>query len=128
MSSPTTSYWCYRCNRSVRVWTRESITCPDCELGFVEELTNHSDISSRRRFPAEAAAMLMVSNRSSPDRNPSRRNRRNTGDRTPINPIIVLRGGSNDGGEREGRGFELYYDDGGGSGLRPLPASMSEIL
>lgn len=67
-----------------------------------------------------------------------RRSRRNGGDRSPFNPVIVLRG-PNDGGGGPGGGgggatpgggggFELYYDDGAGSGLRPLPASMSEFL
>jgi E3 ubiquitin-protein ligase RNF115/126 len=66
------------------------------------------------------------------------RNRRNGGDRSPFNPVIVLRGqgengatsedGGGGGGGEETGGFELYYDDGSGSGLRPLPASMSEFL
>lgn len=55
-----------------------------------------------------------------------RRTRRNAGDRSPFNPVIVLRGPSDEGGE--GRGFELFYDDGSGSGLRPLPPSISEFL
>ncbi|XP_051116360.1 E3 ubiquitin-protein ligase RDUF2-like isoform X2 [Andrographis paniculata] len=65
-----------------------------------------------------------------------RRSRRNGGDRSPFNPVIVLPGlndGGGGGGEggaapAGGGGFELYYDDGSGSGLRPLPASMSEFL
>lgn len=61
------------------------------------------------------------------------RNRRNGGDRSPFNPVIVLRGQGEavpeeGGAGDEGAGFELYYDDGAGSGLRPLPASMSEFL
>lgn len=60
----------------------------------------------------------------------SRRGGRNT-DRSPFNPVIVLRrsvdGGSGDG-ERQGGSFELYYDDGTGSRLRALPASMSDFL
>lgn len=64
-----------------------------------------------------------------------RRSRRNAGDRSPFNPVIVLRGpndggggGGAAGGATPGGGFELYYDDGAGSGLRPLPATMSEFL
>ncbi|KAF2318856.1 hypothetical protein GH714_011187 [Hevea brasiliensis] len=78
--------------------------------------------------------MLMIGNLPSTDQtNPLRRTRRNAGNRSPINPVIVLRGGGagqSDSGENEGsgRGFELYYDDGSGSGLRPLPPSMSEFL
>lgn len=59
----------------------------------------------------------------------SRRIRRGSGDRSPFNPVIVLRGAADEGGgEGERSSFELYYDDGAGSGLRPLPASMSEFL
>lgn len=103
---------------------------------------NRSSLSDsrRRRFPA--AAMYMSRNPdSSPGPGPGivsspriRRSRRNTGDRSPFNPVIVLRGASDGGGNTVGGGggggggFEMYYDDGGGSGLRPLPASMSDFL
>ncbi|KAK6929367.1 E3 ubiquitin-protein ligase RNF126-like, zinc-ribbon [Dillenia turbinata] len=135
----TASYWCYRCSRIVRVWDQNAVMCPDCDGGFIEEVENpsHSLLSNprRRRFPA--AAMYVLGNRQNLEHNPSlglRRRRLNAGNRSPFNPVIVLRnpvngGGSsssNGGGERGG--FELYYDDGGGSGLRPLPASVSEFL
>ncbi|MED6158569.1 hypothetical protein PIB30_033891 [Stylosanthes scabra] len=160
MSSGTSSYWCYRCSRFVRVWTHDTVVCPDCDGGFVEEIDppprSLNLDARRRRFPA--AAMYMIGQRphSSADQNTNsinnnnnnnssainrhalRRTRRNGGDRSPFNPVIVLRGGggssesqenSNGGvGGGEGRGFELFYDDGAGSGLRPLPASMSEFL
>lgn len=63
----------------------------------------------------------------------SRRNRRaSVGHGSPFNPVIVLRGSgsdveaprSNDGSNN----FELFYDDGAGTGLRPLPRSMSNFL
>lgn len=147
-SSP--SYWCYRCNRFVRVRNHhDSLSCPDCNGGFIEEVESpaRSDLSDsrHRRFPA--AAMYMVGNGRAPEQGSSpglRRTRRNGGDRSPFNPVIVLRGpadggaseaasgsrsgGSGGGSGEEGGGFELYYDDGAGSGLRPLPASMSEFL
>ncbi|XLT00728.1 hypothetical protein HN51_050079 [Arachis hypogaea] len=50
------------------------------------------------------------------------------GDRSPINPVIMLRGGEQSEGTSRRRGFELFYDDGAGAGLRPLPPSMSEFL
>ncbi|KAF5733831.1 hypothetical protein HS088_TW16G00272 [Tripterygium wilfordii] len=138
MSSPPTtvvaaaaSYWCYRCRRFVRVWSPYTVICPDCNSGFVEEIDNRPRAiqadARRRRFPA--AAMYMVGNRSNLDQSPTpavRRTRRVSGDRSLINPVIVLRGQSD--GDNESRGFELYYDDGRGSGLRPLPPSMSEFL
>ncbi|KAL8462832.1 hypothetical protein ACS0TY_032921 [Phlomoides rotata] len=141
------TYWCYRCSRFVRVWAQDSVNCPDCSSGFVEEIDtpNRSSLSDsrRRRFPAAAMYMMRT-----PDSGPGsgsgsatasassprlRRSRRNGGDRSPFNPVIVLRGpndggGGDGGGATPGGGFELYYDDGAGSGLRPLPASMSEFL
>ncbi|KAL7107781.1 hypothetical protein ACP275_06G075900 [Erythranthe tilingii] len=147
----SSTYWCYRCNRFVRVWSPDSVACPDCNSGFVEEVESpaRSSLSDsrRRRFPA--AAMYMMRTPDSvpvPGSGPGsisgssprlRRSRRNGGDRSPFNPVIVLRG-SNDGaaggapgaggGTPPGGAFELYYDDGAGSGLRPLPATMSEFL
>ncbi|KAG8390841.1 hypothetical protein BUALT_Bualt01G0125400 [Buddleja alternifolia] len=149
MSSSST-FWCYRCNRFVRVWNQDSINCPDCSGGFVEEVetptrSSLSD-SRRRRFPAAAMYMMRTpdsapGSASGPAPGPGssprlRRNRRNGGDRSPFNPVIVLRGPNDGGGGgggagvgvHAGGGFELYYDDGAGSGLRPLPASMSEFL
>lgn len=147
-AATASSYWCYSCSRFVRVLTRDPIVCPDCEGGFVEEIDNPPRSGPleprRRRFPA--AAMYMLGNRPNSDLNNSttlRRSRRNGGDRSPFNPVIVLRGpsdgvGGGGGGDVETGGgggnngergsFELYYDDGAGSGLRPLPASMSDFL
>ena len=129
----TASYWCHRCSRFVRVSSEAtSVECPDCQTGFVEAIddpprTINVD-ARRRRFPA--AAMYMIGNTHNNNNQnsggPSLRRLRRTGpDRSPFNPVIVLRGPS-DG--REARGFELYYDDGNGSGLRPLPPSMSDFL
>nr|GMC59261.1 probable E3 ubiquitin-protein ligase RHC2A [Ipomoea batatas]GMC65644.1 probable E3 ubiquitin-protein ligase RHC2A [Ipomoea batatas]GMD86057.1 probable E3 ubiquitin-protein ligase RHC2A [Ipomoea batatas] len=137
MSMPST-YWCYRCNRFVRVWSQGSVACPDCNSGFVEEIDNSNRSSAldsqRRRFPSSAMFMMRNLDRSSGSGSGSspriRRSRRNGWDRSPFNPVIVLRGPSDGGGEGGGggRGFELYYDDEAGAGLRPLPASMSEFL
>ncbi|XVE99592.1 hypothetical protein REPUB_Repub03eG0213100 [Reevesia pubescens] len=148
----TTSYWCYRCSRFVRIFNQGLISCPDCNGGFIEEIDNHYHATraihaethriGSNRFPAGA----MYNNGTTPTSTILRRNRRNGRDRSPFNPVIVLRGGaatststsssvspSNAGGEnsnveQSGRGFELYYEDGGGSGLRPLPESMSAFL
>ncbi|WVZ05417.1 hypothetical protein V8G54_018763 [Vigna mungo] len=136
MSSGTSSYWCYRCSRFVRVFRQDAVVCPDCDGGFIEEIEHpprsvHLD-PRRRRFPA--AAMYMIGQRPASDnaaRPFLRRTRRNGGDRSPFNPVIVLRGSAaatSVTSEEESRGFELFYDDGAGSGLRPLPPSMSEFL
>lgn len=131
------------------MWAQENnnIICPHCHGGFIEEIDAvHSpppaENNLHRRFPP-SAMYLFGSNGQDPT--PTRRSRRSPGNRSPFNPVIVLRGGvvggSSDsevvadgdgtGGERNdnnGNGFELYYDDGAGSGLRPLPTTMSDFL
>lgn len=143
--SSSSSYWCYRCSRFINVPTHlldSSLCCPDCDGGFVEEIGSPTQIpestlsdSHRRRFPA--AALYMVGNeQQSPVPSPSPpvvRRTRSPGDRSPFNPVIVLRGHTSNGNtptveSGNGRGFEMYYDDGAGSGLRPLPLRMSEFL
>ncbi|ONK61969.1 uncharacterized protein A4U43_C08F35460 [Asparagus officinalis] len=62
-----------------------------------------------------------------------RRHRRGSaGDRSPFNPVIVLRGANDFEPDRSNNSlsnsFELFYDDGAGSGLRPLPSTMSDFL
>ncbi|RVX13787.1 E3 ubiquitin-protein ligase RDUF1 [Vitis vinifera] len=101
----------------------------DCDGGFLEEIEEQP--RRPHRFPA--AAMYMIENRPNSAQNSHsavRRIRRGRGDRSPFNPVIVMRGTADEGGGEGGdRGaFDLYYDDGGGSGLRPLPASVSEFL
>ncbi|KAI3757946.1 hypothetical protein L6452_05490 [Arctium lappa] len=128
----SSSYWCYSCNRFIRVMNHpqdSSLICPDCNGGFIEEIDGSQMLpeSVRRRFPA--AAMYMSGNEQNP--NPATPIlRRARGERSPFNPVIVLRGPTStpQASDETGRGFELYYDDGSGSGLRPLPASMSEFL
>lgn len=113
------------------------VMCPDCDSGFLEEIeppirSIHVD-TRLRRFPSAAAAMYMNSRHSHRHRWHCRNIVR---DRSPFNPVIMLRNGSSsEGTSREGgegeearRGFELFYDDGAGSGLRPLPPTMSEFL
>ncbi|KAB2010979.1 hypothetical protein Goshw_014683 [Gossypium schwendimanii] len=125
----TTFYWCYRCNRVVRLLNPDTVSCPDCYSGFIEEI-DYQNEAARAFTPAAVYA------NPSPGTAVLRRGRRSGGNRSPFNPVIVLRGGtatsSPSGGdssvEQNGRGFELYYDDGSGSGLRPLPPTMSEFL
>ncbi|KAK3018903.1 hypothetical protein RJ639_005108 [Escallonia herrerae] len=116
-SSP--SYWCYRCSRLVRVSNRDSdsVSCPDCTGGFVEEIHNPArsglSESRRRRFPA--AAMYMIGGGRNPDSSGSspalRSSRRTAGDRSPFNPVIVLRG-PNDGASSETQGGIENGDEG----------------
>ncbi|MQL97814.1 hypothetical protein Taro_030522 [Colocasia esculenta] len=144
VADASTSYWCYRCSRFIRVWALDAIVCPDCETGFVEQVETPPGREElrRRRFPGNAMAMLNpvaggAGPRSNlhPDVGFRRSRRAAAGDRPPFNPIIVLRGPSDSGvgggavdADRPNGAFELYYDDGVGSGLRPLPASMSDFL
>ncbi|KAM1040095.1 hypothetical protein ACFX2I_029342 [Malus domestica] len=126
---PATSYWCYRCTRFVRVFALDSaLLCPHCETGFLEEIEtmpqpllqpNHL----RRRFPSSHRHEEERGQNPTPT---SRRVRRASGDRSSLfNPVIVLRGTEAD---TESNTFELYYNDAAGSGLRPLPPTMSELL
>ncbi|PSR93121.1 E3 ubiquitin-protein like [Actinidia chinensis var. chinensis] len=127
-SAGSSSYWCYRCSRFIRVLSQDSMACPNCNGGFIEEIDapprSGPSESRRRRLPA--TAMYMIGNGRNSDQGSSPVLRRN---RSPFNPVIVLRGPSDAGASEEGGagggGFELFYDDGAGSGLRPLPASIS---
>lgn len=138
MTSVGSSYWCYRCNQfiRVRIGAEDALLCPDCGSGFIEEIRTRTH-SPFHRFPSPA---MYVDDESSSEQGASprlRRGRRNAGDRSPFNPVIVLTGpadgGGGGGGGNEGIGaergnFELYYNEGTGSGLRPLPASVTEFL
>ncbi|KAI3817767.1 hypothetical protein L1987_11565 [Smallanthus sonchifolius] len=136
LSSP--SFWCYRCGRFIAVPSHRqdsSVFCPDCNGGFIEEVDspNRSPESTlsdsrRRRFPA--ADLYAVSNEQQSPTSPAlRQARRNTGDGSPFNPVIVLRG--HRVGSGNGVGFEMYYDDGAGSGLSPeflLGSGLDRLL
>ncbi|XP_006654903.2 E3 ubiquitin-protein ligase RDUF2-like [Oryza brachyantha] len=127
----SSSYWCYSCDRFVRAAPHEdsAVACPDCGGGFLEEMgapppraaylrrprAHHAnDLRLRRTRRAAAAAAA--------------------GDRSPFNPVIVLRrspaavGGGDDDSLAAATSFDLFYDDGAGSGLRPLPETMSDFL
>ncbi|XP_072960014.1 E3 ubiquitin-protein ligase RDUF2-like [Typha angustifolia] len=146
MSSPSpaiataTSYWCYNCSRFVRVWPNDAIVCPECDGGFLEEVERRPPAIAgdhRNRIPSAAMYMLngeraVASGGSRPHHANDLRLRRHRraaagGDRSPFNPVIVLRGGR-EPAAAAASSFELYYDDGAGSGLRPLPETMSEFL
>lgn len=129
----TASYWCYRCNRFVRAWAQDSITCPYCDGGFVEAIETASSLPAanlHRRFSPPTIHTLDQDSFQSP-RLTTRRSRRRLGDRSTFNPVVVLRGSADSGdvvGGGERNSFDIYYDDGAGSGLRPVPATMSEFL
>ncbi|XWS53098.1 hypothetical protein CRYUN_Cryun11dG0128600 [Craigia yunnanensis] len=136
--SSTSSYWCYSCTRLVRILaldngTNDTVACPYCEGGFIEEI--ESSDNHNRRFPAMYMITSNDNNRQNSNRTRNlifRRNRRSSVDRSNINPIIVLRGTTDDENSttdgNNNRGFEFLYDDRSGSGLRPIPTSMSESL
>ncbi|XWS74104.1 hypothetical protein CRYUN_Cryun02cG0186900 [Craigia yunnanensis] len=136
--SSTSSYWCYSCTRLVRVLaldngTDDAVSCPYCNGGFVEEI--ESSDNHTPRFPAMHTITSDENNRlnSNRTRNPVfRRNRRISVERSNINPIIVLRGATDDENNNTNgnntRGFEFFYYDGSGPGLRAIPNSMSESV
>ncbi|XP_022731939.1 E3 ubiquitin-protein ligase RDUF1-like [Durio zibethinus] len=134
--SSTSSYWCYSCTRLVRVLaldngTNDTVACPYCDGGFIEEI--ESSDNHNRQFPAMYMITSNGNNRQNRNRTRNllfRRNRRSV-DRSNINPIIVLRGTTDDENSTNGNhnsGFEFFYDNRSGSGLRAMPASMSESL
>ncbi|KAJ0788153.1 putative transcription factor C2H2 family [Helianthus annuus] len=123
--SRTTSYWCYRCTRIVRLTTEDAVVCPYCDGEFIEA------VDSPASPPPETRRRTSTYSLSGNNRSDLRLRRRNRGDRSPFNPVIVLRGGDGVTDDNSGggdRGFELYYDDGAGSGLQPLPPTISEFL
>ncbi|CAH8361379.1 unnamed protein product [Eruca vesicaria subsp. sativa] len=137
MASPGGSYWCYSCSRFV--WVSDSISCPDCDGGFLEHIQQTLDFTPSRhhhrsptRFPppsSSSSAMHTAENSPTPPPPPPTvtRTRSNSSNRSP-NPVIVLRGGSNNPEGLDRSAFQMYYDDGTDSGLRPLPPSMTEFL
>lgn len=139
-SENTASYWCYRCTRFVRVWVarrRDAVTCPHCDTGFLEEIDSPAAAAAEESHshPFGASYLYTGDPSQTPPLTTSRRARRGGGGsnrRHAFNPVIVLRGAAADdsaGAEAERQSsFELFYDDGAGGGLRPLPASMSEFL
>ncbi|PIN25292.1 Anaphase-promoting complex (APC), subunit 11 [Handroanthus impetiginosus] len=116
---PPPSYWCYQCTRIVTIGSEEAVVCPHCHGGFIQSV-DPTD------FSPEPPRLFV-----SPRRGLTRRRRNGSS----FNPLIVLRSPSESesepppaaggGGQRR---YELYYDDGAGSGLRPLPSNMSESL
>lgn len=129
------SYWCYSCSRFVRAFPGEPISCPDCHGGFLEAIGNTPPASGGvlRRSRTTSSGVESFSAARRVDFG-SRRNRRaSVGHGSPFNPVIVLRGSGSDAeaprsNDDSNNNFELFYDDGAGTGLRPLPRSMSDFL
>ncbi|CAM0958463.1 unnamed protein product [Alopecurus aequalis] len=120
-AAASASYWCYSCDRFVRAAAPEGegIACPGCGGGFLEEMGAPP--------PARAAYLRRPRAHHANDL----RLRRSANAAAPFNPVIVLRRSAVDDAAAEalaGSSFELFYDDGAGSGLRPLPESMSDFL
>ncbi|XP_022754201.1 E3 ubiquitin-protein ligase RDUF2-like, partial [Durio zibethinus] len=136
--SSTSPYWCYSCSRLVRVLalddgTNDAVACPYCDGGFVEEI--ESSDNHNRRLPAMYMITRNDNNRQYSNRTRNlafRRNRWSSVDRPNINPIIVLRGTTDEENNttngNNNSGFEFFYYDRSGSGLRAIPTSMSESL
>lgn len=144
-SSPTAttaaSYWCYQCDRFVRAGPQDgddssAVACPACGGGFLEEMGAPPPRAAYLRRPRAHHHHAYATAASADVR--LRRARRGgaggavSGDRaSPFNPVIVLRRSppaDDDGSPAAASSFELFYDDGAGSGLRPLPESMSDFL
>ncbi|GLT77335.1 hypothetical protein SLA2020_489330 [Shorea laevis] len=138
------SYWCHNCTRLVRVLSldddnNDGISCPYCDGGFVEEIEslNHSHQIPTVYVIAANDATHYQSNLSRILR--FHRNRRSAVDWSNINHIIALRGSGSGSASGSGSGsaesendddnaFQLYHDDGSGSGLRPVPVVLVGIV
>ncbi|KAK4756750.1 hypothetical protein SAY87_006877 [Trapa incisa] len=140
MSSSAPFYWCYRCSRFVQVLSRSSMSCADCDGGFVELIespTMGHDGEPRHPQLFPGAAMYVPVSSSGLGSSPipgrstysdTRRIRRqpSSGSRSSFNQVFVLRRPSDQ--EQGSSGYELYYNDGRYSSLRPLPQDMSDFL
>jgi E3 ubiquitin-protein ligase RNF115/126 len=105
LPTASSSYWCYQCDRFVRAASPlSSPACPSCGGGFLEEMS----------APPPRPAYL---------RRPRAHHAADSRAASPFNPVIVLRRSP-----PAAASFELLYDDGAGSGLRPLPETMSDFL
>ncbi|KAJ0259510.1 hypothetical protein HA466_0058540 [Hirschfeldia incana] len=119
------SYWCYSCSRFV--WVSDSLSCPDCDGGFLEHIHQSPHFfpplhRSPTRFP------LSSFHHAPAETIPTPVTRTRSNNRSP-NPVIVLRGSEASSETNLDRSaFQMYYEDGSDSGLRPLPPSMTEFL
>ncbi|KAI9079391.1 hypothetical protein K1719_038690 [Acacia pycnantha] len=129
MSYPAASYWCYRCTLFVCPSNSpDHIACPHCRSGFLEELLpNH-----RLLIPPPSAATSIITlhphNSFNLRRQGFRRRRGSTPTHSSFNPVIVLRRPAHAGDRERSGSFQLYYDDGDGAGLQPLPPNILEVL
>ncbi|KAI4385987.1 hypothetical protein MLD38_003967 [Melastoma candidum] len=119
--STTGAFWCYRCTRFVSPLSHEgddSLSCPRCSGGFIEHIDSHAFPPSRLLPPYSPTHR--------------RRLRRVPAGATTsnYNPVVVLRGPTTatDTVSESQNAYEFFYDDGSGSGLQPLPSTMSEFL
>ncbi|KAF8086145.1 hypothetical protein N665_0634s0030 [Sinapis alba] len=119
------SYWCYSCSRFV--WVSDSISCPDCDGGFLEHIHQSPDFAPSEPLHRRSPTRFPLSSLHAPaDTSPIPVTRTRSSNRSP-NPVILLRGSDvSEGLDRSV--FQMYYDDGTDSGLRPLPSSMTEFL
>ncbi|KAI3744840.1 hypothetical protein L1987_57933 [Smallanthus sonchifolius] len=95
------SYWFYRCTHIVRLTAEDAFVCPYCEGEFIEAVDSH--VSSPPEY-RRSSSMYLIGGNDWSDLRFRHVGRRNTGDRSPFNPVIVLRRAKGDGD----LGFELY--------------------
>lgn len=142
------SSFCYQCNTLVSITNNQTTSvCPRCSSRFIEPGTGSSSA------PVSPPDSLRSSPSNSDGTNSEggvgfsfrRRRRRSTGDNVQTslyNPIILMRsppqttgGDVTDDGDSSDRSdagrerlYRLFYNDESGTGLRPLPPGMAEIL
>ncbi|KAJ7947620.1 E3 ubiquitin-protein ligase RING1-like [Quillaja saponaria] len=123
--SSTPSYRCCSCTGdSVHLHDQNQIACPHCNSGVTEEITeeiqaNHSSENRSSSFPEAPMSIFGYAVGQYPRRPP------NAGDRSPLNPIIVISRRPRRAGRRN---LEFYYDEGNESGPRRMTTPELHFL
>ncbi|XP_052133998.1 E3 ubiquitin-protein ligase RDUF2-like [Oryza glaberrima] len=127
----SSSYWCYNCDPFVRATPHDdsAIAYPNYGGGILEEMGAPPPRTAYLRHPcAHHAKDLRLRRTCCTDAAAA------ADDRSPFNPVIVLCRSptvvatGDDDSLATVTSFELFYDDGMGSGLRPLPETMWDFL
>ncbi|KAK9714175.1 hypothetical protein RND81_06G076800 [Saponaria officinalis] len=111
MNSSGSTYWCHRCDRFITLHTHHFAICPDCGGGFIEEDLHHSH-NHHNHHNHHHSSLSPISPPITPSDRP-----------LSYNPVIALPTSPSNNYTHH-----LYYDDGSGMGLRPVPDTVSDFL
>ncbi|KAJ8478849.1 hypothetical protein OPV22_022576 [Ensete ventricosum] len=111
------TYWCHHCCRFILIWPWDAVVCPDCGGGFLDAPSRFPLASETATEPSRRRVLSAVDSSSAA----FGRQRQSSETSPPV-------GGLRDADRTTTSSFDLYYNDGTRSGLRPLPESTSEFL